>query len=654
MHGSDVRGNSLDDGDDIHDAGKREALANPQNHLMKESEALWRRRKDGQQGNDDPVFIDPLDPLATSSKPGISCGAPFDAPQTEFKGCCIDCEALIEKFVGAIRGEMAATQTAIIDTVSLKAVQICELIESDRTRRCRELFSSEQGAAQTPPLCCDVHFEGKNPCDIHLTSPERLVTPSAEGHANRTSKSETSRFKTRLTDAFDDDFSASPPYPHFWACRSMAFPGWRYIEKALVMWYSIKEPQRKGFIYNVVSSSYFDLFFAMIIFMNLCFLVSRINQSETGTEESGKEEPAGFFFVDSVFAFLFFVELAIKLLHSGWYFFANGDAFWNWLDFCLVTLSVIDLFLPHLMPSQSFDPSITRIVRFVRLVKMLRLVRVMRLFKTLRTMIDALCSSGVALLWCVVMIFAICVMFALVFAHLTRSGVAEEDVVMSRLGTVQAATFTLFQLTSGGADWGETYTDMAVLGGGAQFLFLFFVCFTQIAVLNVVTGMFVNTAFTVSADTKEELVEKLEGDYYRSFHALTDLAREFIVQDDSGTFSCQELSDSLGDHTVRGVFSYHGINIVDAALFFDVFEIDAAGGRMDVNVFVHGCLAFRGFGSEAGFQALSFQMNLSHEKLKQLEYKSASGIRELQERTRFISAHMLTLNPALPANVREL
>merc|ERR1740130_789488 len=87
---------------------------------------------------------------------------------------------------------------------------------------------------------------------------------------------------------------------------------------------------------------------------------------------------------------------------------------------------------------------------------------------------------------------------------------------MTHFGSVQDAIMSLIQATTGGNDWNIFYKAVAPTGSTNSALFIFFIGFFQIALLNVLTGIFVENAmklaqpdpYTLALEQrKQELVE---------------------------------------------------------------------------------------------------------------------------------------------------
>merc|ERR1712072_1272712 len=68
---------------------------------------------------------------------------------------------------------------------------------------------------------------------------------------------------------------------------------------------------------------------------------------------------------------------------------------------------------------------------------------------------------------------------------------------------------TLFWAVTGGADWEPLAMPIREADSFFYLLFFFYIAFAALAVLNVLTGMFVDTAMKVAQQDEENVVEEL-------------------------------------------------------------------------------------------------------------------------------------------------
>merc|ERR1719440_852140 len=84
---------------------------------------------------------------------------------------------------------------------------------------------------------------------------------------------------------------------------------------------------------------------------------------------------------------------------------------------------------------------------------------------------------------------------------------ATED-LREYFGTLELSLLSLFMAISGGKDWGDFYDALSVLHWINPVLFIVYIWFCFIAVLNVVTGIFVENAIGSAEQDREMVIEK--------------------------------------------------------------------------------------------------------------------------------------------------
>merc|ERR1719482_1807022 len=85
---------------------------------------------------------------------------------------------------------------------------------------------------------------------------------------------------------------------------------------------------------------------------------------------------------------------------------------------------------------------------------------------------------------------------------------------------------TLYKATTGGQDWGDVSDTLFDCGKFYYCLFLFFIAFIILALLNILTGIFVDRAMRATAEDKDgEAISKLEADR----EAVRDLCKLHCV-----------------------------------------------------------------------------------------------------------------------------
>jgi len=147
------------------------------------------------------------------------------------------------------------------------------------------------------------------------------------------------------------------------------------------------------------------------------------------------------------------------------------------------------------------------------------------------------------LAWSILMLSLVMYMFGICFlmiitGHLSdtpASGVPVETMDSIRMywGSVWQSIVTLYYAVTGGADWEPLAQPIRDCGELYYVIFLFYIAFTAIAVLNVLTGLYVETATKISEHDDEVVHGEL------AHRPETLEFREFLQQldKDSGTGS---------------------------------------------------------------------------------------------------------------------
>jgi hypothetical protein len=234
--------------------------------------------------------------------------------------------------------------------------------------------------------------------------------------------------------------------------------------------------------------------------------------------------------VELWFLLVYVAELLCKLGVHRWFYFWNEDMAWNWLDFILIVQALIDLFLQGVDLNNTF----LRTIRLLRVAKVLRILRIVKFFTELHMIISAIIGSVLHVFWSILVFATLFFIFSLYITSvvvdaledLDRADSKESLEILQYFGSVQVSMRTLFMTVTGGSDWDQFYFALAP-ARSAQYAFAFFVAFAQIALLNIVTGIFVENAMKISKPDVLELAnERLiqERDYAMELQILVRVA----------------------------------------------------------------------------------------------------------------------------------
>merc|ERR1712232_743959 len=278
----------------------------------------------------------------------------------------------------------------------------------------------------------------------------------------------------------------------------------------------------------------------------------------------------------------------------------------------LVMNSFIELLFPELLANMSF----LRIFRVFRLVRVVRIVRTVPALKSLRTMVFAMLNSFICLLWAFVMIFLIIFVFSVIFSTAVadnfngvniNSSVADLEqagALKEHFGTLYEIQVSLFCSITGGNDW-MTYGALIRSLENGEIYFLcygFYVAFCLIGMLNVVTGIFVDSA--VCTRTQDEVVDNYLEDTRCASEEVRRIFKEADL-DKSGTICYKELKKHLNDPWVKAYFAGLEIDPSEAQIIFSLIDIEN-NQEVTIDKFVDGTMKLKGHAKAIDILSLMF------------------------------------------------
>jgi len=326
--------------------------------------------------------------------------------------------------------------------------------------------------------------------------------------------------------------------------------------------------------------------------------------------------------LDILFACWFTLELIIRIFRDKKDFFFGEEHKWNLFDGFLVLTSIFE---PISM--EVLNLSFLRILRVFRLVRVVRVVRTVKALKSLRTMVFALANSFVCLMWAFVMILIIVFVFSIVFNsavvnYFEQVNLKDENeletakAVEKHFGNLKETMVSLFCAITGGNDW-MAYGDLLrELPAGEMYflLFAFYVGFCIVGMLNVVTGIFVDSA--VCTRTEDEVVECFTEDQRRISEEVKRIFKE-ADKDRSNTLSFAEFTKHLENAWVRAYFSGLDMDPSEAEIIFTLIDIDNSG-EVDIDEFVEGTMKLKGSAKSIDVLSMMFDSARYQVKFNQL------------------------------------
>jgi len=283
----------------------------------------------------------------------------------------------------------------------------------------------------------------------------------------------------------------------------------------------------------------------------------------------------------------------------------------NVFDLVLVLLQIFDLCLELVVrASSSTNMSFMRVLRVLRLIRVARLVRVVRLLSEMRSMVSSIVNSLKSLLFTLILI---CFLVFVMGVFLTQlvTGAAQADPLNMELrsslevfGSLDMSCLVLFQTLTGGVDWGETLAPlMEHVSPYVGIVFCLYISFGVLCMLNVVTGIFVESACNSSAEEKDcNMVSRLQN---------------FLCKTDSGVLTWEDFEARLYDPEIQLYFKTVDLDVSEAQGLFRLLDADN-NGTVEAEEFVMGCLRLRGWAKAVDLATLMYETRRWHRRIDRM------------------------------------
>lgn len=345
---------------------------------------------------------------------------------------------------------------------------------------------------------------------------------------------------------------------------------------------------RFGHMKQFISCRPFEITVCLIICLNAVVLGVQV---DSDVKHGASETNPSFRTLTIFFMVFFSLELFCRVLGEGPMFFMsrkNPRVGWNIFDTMLVTSALGEELFSVLLAAA---PNVTsmRMFRMLRLVRIFRIVRVMRFFRDLRVMCAGIVNSLQALIWAVLLLLAMMYLFAVcllqfVAEEVTRqsdgSGLGEEDFanLEEYFGGLVCTVYTLYLAIVGGIDWGRAAEPLIAMHWIFGLSFALYVAFAVLCVLNIVTGVFVESANKLTAQDQDMvLMEELET--RRQWFEEVKVLFEAADVDGSGCLNEEEFGNQLKDLRMQSWFRKLGIHVetYSAHGLFQLLDFDGDG-----------------------------------------------------------------------------
>jgi len=239
-------------------------------------------------------------------------------------------------------------------------------------------------------------------------------------------------------------------------------------------------------------------------------------------------------------------------------------------------------------------------------------------FKELRLMVLSVLKSARTLFWPLMLMLITIYVFGVYlldnvtfYLHTVNIGeLGEKDRVNAellqlRFGSMLQTFYTLFAILTGGLNWAEIADALQKVGWSNVAVVVFFVFFMVFAVMNVITGIFVESATeSVYSDRDEGLHEEMRAES-SAFKELRVIF-ERIDEKQSGSMSLVDFESALENPETLGLLRRLGIDVSAAQGLFRLLDLDSSGS-VSAKEFLVGCMRMRGGARSVDLATLMYE-----------------------------------------------
>eukprot|EP00929_Paragymnodinium_shiwhaense_P048399 TRINITY_DN24471_c0_g6_i1.p1 TRINITY_DN24471_c0_g6~~TRINITY_DN24471_c0_g6_i1.p1 ORF type:complete len:1006 (-),score=240.17 TRINITY_DN24471_c0_g6_i1:384-3401(-) len=342
---------------------------------------------------------------------------------------------------------------------------------------------------------------------------------------------------------------------------------------------------------RIVNSAMFDYLIGLVIVVNGLTIGLETDYMMVNNAE---ESPPVYRTLEIVVGSIFCSEIVLRLLADAQGFFFGQACRWNIFDLALVVIQIWSEILVYFAESsgekQGMNMGFIRMLRLFRLIRIMRVARLLRFITELQMLTLSIIGCMKSLLYTTLLLF---LMIYIVSVFLTQLAVDRKpelpaeavDELRIYYGSLPRTILTIYQAIMGGLDWAEAMEPVLQhIGVFAGFLFAIFMAFVLLAMMNIVTGVFVESSLKNAKETRENNLMSLAQNLFRGQDGA--LSSDLLV-------SWEDFEAQLENPTMKDFFKIIEIDIAEAENVFQLLDVEGVG-TIALDQFLTGVLGLRG------------------------------------------------------------
>eukprot|EP00434_Breviolum_minutum_P021961 symbB.v1.2.019386.t1/scaffold1572.1/size111004/2 len=285
------------------------------------------------------------------------------------------------------------------------------------------------------------------------------------------------------------------------------------------------------------------------------------------------------------------------------------------------------------MLSPSMSTGQLRLLRSIRFARALRSIRIVRLFRyigALRTLALSILSTMVSLFWTLALLIILFYSFGVVLTQLVveHCRFLGMEAVSGKIAPMQycpetlrkywhnvpESMLTLFMAISQGLNWEDAMEPLREVSVLAVILVILYVVITVFAILNVVTGVFLNTAIESAGADKDVATIRQVHAKAQQVEALQQIFRE-IDRENDNEVNFEDVRNAMSSGELASFMESLGISTDDVRTLFMLLDSEHKG-LIDLDEFVSGCMQLHGPAKSMQMAKMSYENKLTRQALQ--------------------------------------
>lgn len=412
-------------------------------------------------------------------------------------------------------------------------------------------------------------------------------SPAEDDHKVADEKNQISNETERLLASADDgdDANALPRPKH--AIKHLSKTVWN---RGMDGTDSFQPHKRIEMLEYVVNSRCFIIFNGFVTMLNAALVAV---ETQYDAQHRTSAAPLYSRYLDRFIALFFSLDVALNFMMLE----CECPSGWGILEAIVVAGQVLHQFLPSyhswsVVGEFSAITSTCRIFSVLRVFKFMGGFTYMALARELRMMTISVGNSFQSLVSSIVMLGIIIFCLSLYLTQaVTEFKIANDqlahptdtDMLEKYFGSLDRSMFSLYQCISDGVGWGHLASLLQThISPWLAFVMSLYVAFSLMALLNVITGVFVGSCIRDAEEDQKRV--------------LVDLMSQLFLEGDldgDGAISWEEFSETVRKDEVMPLLKAIGMSYKDVVMLFRLLDFDDSG-EIDPSELIGGCVHLQG------------------------------------------------------------